>query len=146
MEAAPKHLDTPALAESGQVAEPASDRVDRIFAEAELPAELVARRSGRRIRLEPDADGERLLICTAEGEVELSVRLTPEGPVLRLTGTRVELAADQLALRCRELDIDVGEAAAIRARSIGLEATLGNISLRANDDVEVEGERIWLNR
>lgn len=140
MEAAPKPSDSPGLAE------PATDRVDRIFAEAELPAELVGRRSGRRIRLEPDVGGERLLICTAEGEVELSIRLTPEGPVLRLAGARVELAADQLALRCRELDIDVGEAALIRARSVGVEATLGNITLRANDDVQIEGERIWLNR
>jgi hypothetical protein len=63
-----------------------------------------------------------------------------------LAGARVELSADQLALRCRELDIDVGEAAKVRARSFGVETTLGNISLRANDDVEIEGERIWLNR
>lgn len=150
------------------LAEPSAS-VDRIFADAELPNELVGKRSGRRVRLEPEPGGERLVICSAEGRVELSVRLTPQGPVLTLSGARIELDTDELALRCRQLEIDVGEAATLRARSLttrveadhsleiggrsqqraqslALEATLGNIELRANDDVEVEGERIWLNR
>lgn len=102
--------------------------------------------SGRRILLETDADHEELLVCNPAGLVELRVRLTDQGPVLTLSGARIELDADTVALRCRELEIQARETAKIEASRVDVEAKLGGITLRANDDVEVEGERIWLNR
>lgn len=132
--------------------------------------ELHAPMSGRRIRIEAsDAASDQLVIRDVDGEVELRVILTPQGPILKLKGARVELDADVLGLRCRELEVDVSGAARLQAnsietkivgdqqlevggrsrlqaRSVAVEAVLGGIELRANDDVEVEGERIWLNR
>jgi hypothetical protein len=102
--------------------------------------------SGRLVRLEADAGREELIVCNAAGQVELRVRLTDQGPVLTLSGARIELDADTIALRCRELEIDAQQKARIEAASVDVEAKLGGITLRANDDVEVEGERIWLNR
>ena len=138
--------------------------------EPSAETELLAPTSGRRVRIEAsDGSSDQLVIRDANGEVELRVVLTPQGPVLRLKAARVELDADVLGLRCRELEVDVREAARfqaasihtkttgdhelevggrshVQARSVAVEAALGSIELRANDDVEVEGERIWLNR
>jgi hypothetical protein len=40
----------------------------------------------------------------------------------------------------------VGGRSRLEARAVSVEARLGNVDVRANDDVALEGERILLNR
>jgi hypothetical protein len=98
-------------------------------------------RSGRAVRLGPDArgDGELLEVVAPDGTVELRVHLTPSGPVLRLEGVRVEVrASEALDLSAPRVRVHADERLEIASR--------GDVAIAAGDDVRVDGERIWLNR
>lgn len=127
---------------------------------------------GRRLTV---ARGERSLELTSEaGEVELRVEITSAGPVLRFSGAAggggklslrhegdLELEADDLTLRARgemrlesgdfHQQVDGGHELTIRddsrvtAQAIDLEAETGDLSLRANDDVAMDGLRVLMN-
>jgi len=87
--------------------------------------------SGRRVECRAAADStDELTIRGAGGEVLLEVTLTPEGPVLRFQGARVQLECPgDLKIRCGSFDVE----------------SSGDVSIRANDDVNLNGERVRLN-
>lgn len=104
-----------------------------------------------------------LTISTQSGEIELSIRITESGPILTFSGVKVELtASNKIELLSEEIslvaskrldtechgdrtDTTTGDAK-IRAKSIELQATLGSVQVKANDDVALVGERIFLNK
>lgn len=136
---------------------------------APAAARSLALRDGGRVRLAAEPGGEALTVLSAAGDVRLEVFLTPAGAVLRLAGPRVAIeAAGELALRCerfevraesidlgasgavaveagRGLDLRAGHDAAFSAQAMKVEARLGELSLKANDDVALDGERVLLN-
>lgn len=129
----------------------------------------LALRDGGRVRLAPERGGDALTVLSAEGEVRLEVLLTPAGAVLRFAGPRVAIeSAGELSLRCarfevraesidlgasgdvslgagRGLDLHAGHDAALSAQAVKVEARLGELALKANDDVALNGERVLLN-
>ena len=117
-----------------------------------------------------EGDGERLTVRSAEGVIELSVRFTIRGPVLTFSGADVELHGTRaVRLDCERLDIRaregvdletdgdlrehiagskvtrVGEVAELEAHSVQVTSRRGDVSLKANDDVSLKGERVLLN-
>lgn len=103
-----------------------------------------------------------LQIVTPGGEVALTIELTSDGPILRFDGLnlRIESSGDlaigarRLALHGREaVSITTGGDAGIRAegdltteaRVQNISARLGNVNVKANDDVRLRGERVKLN-
>lgn len=135
------------------------------------PAQRLALASGRVVEAGADADGvDRVTIRGASGEVELSVRMTAEGPVLRFRAADLELeSARDLRLRCDTFSVQarkgivqetagnlrqrVGGSADIKVRGelatlageVKLEAKRGAVQIEASDDVEIVGERVKLN-
>jgi hypothetical protein len=102
------------------------------------------------------------MIVGSDGRVQLSITLTADGPVLRLEGTGLKiqtagtlaLDAEQIALHGRRgVAISSGGDASItvagdleaRARIHNIVAELGNVNVRANDDVKLNGERVMMN-
>lgn len=81
------------------------------------------------------------------GEVLLEVELTPAGPVLRFHAAQVELdCRGSLKLRCESFDVRAtGEIVQQAGGGILLEAQRGDVDVRANDDVNLNGERVRLN-
>jgi hypothetical protein len=78
--------------------------------------------SGRCVLIRPADDGEELEVRSPEGEVEVRILLTAQGPVLRLRGVRLELEAEQtVAVRC------------------------GRFEVRAEGNVDLQGAQIRLN-
>jgi hypothetical protein len=100
----------------------------------------------------------------------VSVRLTDQGPVLSLAGASLEIAATKtLSLSCDTLRIqaahdaavevggslhervrgsvvrEAGKSARTTACEVTLEASPGGVAIRANDDVDIVGERVRLN-
>lgn len=129
----------------------------------------LALRDGGRVRLSAEPGGDALTIVSAEGEVRLEVLVTHGGAVLRFAGPRVAIeTGGELALRCgrfevraesidlgasgdvslgagRSLDLHAGHDAVLSAQAVGVEARRGELALRANDDVALNGERVLLN-
>jgi len=74
--------------------------------------------------------GRSIQLRAPDGNVELSIRITQEGPVLSLSGARVELVAeDTLELSAPDIAIRAGR----------------RLDLTANADVVVRGMPIRLN-
>lgn len=117
--------------------------------------EIVAPRSGRRLRVDSDGDHDRLVIRAPDGAAEMTIRLTAEGPVVELRSASLELSATRdVTVRCQRFDVEAsagvelcsGERVHVDADAVELNARRGNVDVRANDDVTVSGERIFLNR
>ena len=97
-----------------------------------------------------------------EVAVELTIRITSEGPVLRARGRTLELeATHEIHASCEHFSVDAtkgidlrssGDLNQIAQRNMRLEgaevavrATRGDVRVKANDDVQLKGEGILLN-
>jgi hypothetical protein len=125
--------------------------------------------SGRSVTME-DGAPERLVVRSPSGLVELSIRFTPGGPVLSFASAALDLeASGALRIACAKLEVTAREgievkaggsvkaevegdhllavsgASRVEADSIAMRARLGDVAIKANDDVRVDGERIFLN-
>lgn len=127
--------------------------------------------SGRRVEVESPGDGtDHVVIRSPDGEVELEVVLGEEGPRLRFRAAEIQLESQgRLGLRCEDLDVHasgrirqvagggleqkvVGDAQlsvsgdlTSEARTTRIESRRGDVRIRANDDVLLNGERVKLN-
>lgn len=126
--------------------------------------------SGRSLSVVDAGGEERIEVRAAGGALVVAVRLTDEGPVFSMSGASIEIdAAKKLSLRAEtvhvsakaDLSIEAGgtlyqraggssvrEIAGLDRASAGeleIEVHPGGISLRANDDVDIVGERVRLN-
>lgn len=115
---------------------------------------------GQRLLLRTDGE-DSVIQIESSGVTVLSIRVTAEGAELlfedglkmRAEG-KLTLDGDQVTIRAREeLRLESGGEAHIQvtgdlyteARVQNIKATLGNINLKANDDVKLRAERILLN-
>lgn len=121
--------------------------------------ELVA---DQRLLVRRGPEGDLLTLVGADGGITLTIRVTPDGPVAELRGGAVGLRVDgslaieaeRLALRGREeviissdggIRMDAGGDLLSEARGHRIDARLGNVDIRANDDVTLDGERVKMN-
>ena len=120
---------------------------------ADRPA-FVKLASGRSVAVIQAAGEERVEIRSAGGEMVLSLRLTDQGPVFSLAGASFEIAAAKsLSLSAETIhlaargDLTMEAGATLRAggRDVEMVAEPGQVSIRANDDVDIVGERVRLN-
>lgn len=144
------------------IEEPASTTTDvdlEALAEAQAVSEVLELPSGRRVEI--TSFPEQIRVSSPTGRVELSIRLTEEGPQLSFESADIELRATQkLSLECRDLAISAARTAEISAEDVvvtargharvtggtaAVEATEGDVLLTANDNVSAVGERILLN-
>ena len=102
-----------------------------------------------------------VLLVDREGDTAFTLRLTEDGPVLRfergltietretlaLAGRRVDIRGTEGVSICSGGDavIDVAGELNSTAHTQHLSARLGNVNVKANDDVRLNGERIKLN-
>jgi hypothetical protein len=103
-----------------------------------------------------------LHIMASDGKLCLRIVLTPEGPVVELQSVSLVISAEKdIRLRADSLEIETKKDLSIKAGgdivqyaegNIETEAFAqrilarrGNIAVKANDDVMIDGERIRLN-
>jgi hypothetical protein len=103
-----------------------------------------------------------LKIVNPSGQISLSVHITAAGPVLRFEGPGLVIqAAGALAIDAEYVGIRGREGVAIssggdatvqvagdldmQARAHRISALLGDVSVQANDDVRMNGERVLMN-
>jgi hypothetical protein len=109
------------------------------------------------IQRNPESDVVQLVTC--KGQVNLSVYATKEGSLLRLNGVgltiettgALSINAERIAIHGRDgvvissgADAEIKAAGELTTHAQGqnISAALGNINIRANDDVKLEGERM----
>ncbi|AUX41543.1 uncharacterized protein SOCE26_029630 [Sorangium cellulosum] len=121
--------------------------------EAARREDRVPLRWGKLLQVTSEEDHERVVLVGATGRMELTLEVTE-------TGARVVIDAEDVALRARRkvavecdtfevsarrIEARAKETATIEAEDASIRATVGDLELRANDDVKVDGERVLLN-
>jgi hypothetical protein len=106
------------------------------------------------LHIEAAPDGHTLRLVGRDGGQRLEIVVTPQGPVLRLgAGLRIELAgaleidADRVALHGRNgMSLTSGADASLQAaHHVAVRAELGEVAVKANDDLRLDGERVLMN-
>lgn len=101
---------------------------------------------GRRVVIRNGPQGETVQVRSPSGDVEVEIRITEDGPVVRLSGARVELeASESIDLRCKRFEVEATEDVTVTSG--------GKLTLSSQDDLDVEAggdyrctaEVIWLN-
>lgn len=116
---------------------------------------------GQRLQIERGEHEDLLTLVAPSGDVAFSIRITPSGPVLRFesrlrieTAGPLEFAGKSLSFSGADgVSIQSGGDAIIEAagdlsctaRVQNIRARLGNVNVKANDDVRLTGERVRLN-
>ncbi|KYF48085.1 hypothetical protein BE04_42445 [Sorangium cellulosum] len=124
--------------------------------------EIVELTGRQRLVVVRQPDGDVVRFLSPSGAITLSVSLTEDGPVLRFEGASLVLqAAGSLAIEAEQLqlhgragvslstdgDLTLQAAGDLHseARIQNVTATLGDVNVRANDDVKLSGERVRVN-
>lgn len=126
-------------------------------------------RSGYTLACNRENEDDVLSVIGQDGTVCLRMTLGKEGPVVEMRTRSFKLAAtEELRLDCDRMEINANRQVSIRSASLEqsisgdirmqagglihseayaqrIEARLGDIELRANDDVALDGEQIRLN-
>jgi hypothetical protein len=113
------------------------------------------------LHIERSEHGGSFRLVSSQGTEPLEVLLTETTAVLRLGAGlsvvvegKVEITADSMSLRARDhLELESGGSASIRAEGVLttegdaqlISARLGDVQVRANDDVILHGERVRVN-
>ena len=100
--------------------------------------QVLALRSGATVSIHPDPRGETIVLRSAGGSVDLSIRMTDQGPVLSLRGVRLEIdATEELAVRCREFSVDARDGVRLTSG--------GNVQVRSQGQTFIDGDFVNLN-
>ncbi len=169
MSSHPAHLEPLALAFEGADLGRGIEVGDELVVDSQQERSLRFA-SGREAIVKPGPGEESLVIRGPEGGVELSVRFTADGPVLRFESAAFDLrSVREISLSCETFRVNAQKSVEIRAgedmlqevggniemhsggetslegHSLTLRSRRGDVTLWANDDVRLEGERIKLN-
>ncbi|MFT5681043.1 MAG: hypothetical protein ACI8RZ_001949 [Myxococcota bacterium] len=94
--------------------------------------------SGRRVALVLGEDGEELRVHAPDGQVEVTITLTADGPVVRLSSAKLQLdAVEEVSVNCKDFKVKTTGGVDIQSED--------EIHLKSPKDVFVEGAVIWLN-
>jgi phage gp45-like len=94
--------------------------------------------SGRSVVVKLNEGREELEIRAPDGAVEVQIVLTESGPVVRLHGARLELAATEtVAVDCKRFEVHTSEATKLESD--------GELRVKTADDVHINGKFIRLN-
>ena len=126
------------------------------------PERTIALKGGQRLILRRDSRAELLRIVGADGRVSLSIEIKESGPVLHFEGCDLAIRTDgDLAIEAGHLALHGRSGVSLtsdgdvllktagdlhtEASECDLTATLGDVKVRANDDVKLNGERVMVN-
>ncbi len=101
--------------------------------------------SGRSVVLKATSAGEELEVRAPGGTVEVRIVLGDSGPVVHLSGARLELEApDTVAFHCRRLEVNTEEGTHLNSAG-GLHLTGQEMRVQTTGDIHLNGDVIRLN-
>jgi hypothetical protein len=129
--------------------------------ELELTEPTLELQRGWRLLLEREPGNDRLILVRPDGTAPLVLEIGSHGPVLRLAGNVSLETNGDFRLKARNLELQADEKLTVtsggavqvnaagdfvsQARQQHITADLGNVNVKANDDVRINGERILMN-
>ena len=103
--------------------------------------------------IEPGADGSVIRLLAADGKQTIALRVTAAGLEMEFVGGLSLRTDGDLAFSARRIDLNAAEGMSLTTagdltttgRSQTIVADLGDVRLKANDDVKINGERVLVN-
>lgn len=94
--------------------------------------------SGRELSVLLGEDGEQLHVRAPDGEVEVTITLTAQGPQVRLNAARLEIASPEaVRVSCADFELEATNSIQMSCQE--------DMHIKSKKDVFVEGAVIWLN-
>jgi hypothetical protein len=95
-------------------------------------------REGRTLSIAQAGQDELVEIRSSSGQVELRIKLTPDGPVLQMESARLQLkASEAVEIESKRIEIRATETVQIASKD--------EVKVEAEGEVRVNGKTIWLN-
>jgi hypothetical protein len=111
-----------------------------------MSAHTLDLQNAKTLTVTPADDHDLVEIHGAEGQLELRVKLTPEGPVLQMESIRLSLkATDSVNVECKNFEVRATESVDLHSDSTMQLSGQADVRVNANGDVIVKGEKIYLN-
>jgi hypothetical protein len=111
-----------------------------------MPANSLDLQNAKTLTITPAEDHDLIEIRGAEGQLELRVKLTPEGPILQMESVRLSLkASEAVSVDCKNFEVRATDSVDIHSDSTMQLSGQADIRVNANGDVVVTGEKIFLN-
>ncbi len=102
--------------------------------------------SGRQVQFQSEGTDDLVEIRGVEGEMLLKVRLTEEGPVLSLSGAKLEMTStESISLDAKKIHIRAEEQAVLESKGNLDLASSKDLEIRSEEDVKVTGKMLHLN-
>ncbi len=102
--------------------------------------------NGRTVTVSSGAEGETVEFHADGGDVELRIKMTADGPVVQLSGARVEItAAESIDMKCKEFTVNAEDKVALNSEKELAVTSTGKMDIESKDDLVVRGKMIYLN-
>ena len=101
--------------------------------------------SGTTVTVRTGVEGEEILVSSERGKMELRLRLTDDGPVLSLSGVRLEIeAAETVAVNCQTFEVNAREAVRVNTGDLTVRSD-AEIHMRSGGQTFIDGDFVNLN-
>lgn len=100
----------------------------------------------RTLTVTPSEEGDLVEIHAAGGQLELRIRITPEGPVLQMESVRLSLnASKSVDVNCESFEVRATDSVDIHTDGTMQLSGKADVKVDAAGNVIVKGEMIYLN-
>lgn len=111
-----------------------------------MAAKTLELQNARVLTVTPEEGADLVEVRGSEGQVELRIRLTPEGPVLQMESVRLQLkASESVDVECKNFQVRASESVDMHSEGGMRLSGEADVRVDANGDVVVKGEKIYLN-
>lgn len=94
----------------------------------------------------PSEEGDLVEIHANGGQLELRIRLTPDGPVLQMESVRISLkAAENVDVNCKNFEVRATESVDLHSDGGMRLSGQADVKIDSAGNVIVKGEMIYLN-
>ena len=111
-----------------------------------MAAHTLDLQNARTLTVTPADKGELIEIHANGGQLELRIRLTPEGPVLQMESVRISLkAAENIDVNCKNFEVRASENVDLHSDGGMQLSGQADVKIDSAGNVIVKGEMIYLN-
>ena len=111
-----------------------------------MAAQTLDLQNARTLTVTPSEDGDLVEIRAGAGQLELRVRLTPEGAVLQMESVRISLkAAENIDVNCKNFEVRASEGVDLHSDGGMQLSGQADVKIDSAGNVIVKGEMIYLN-
>ena len=111
-----------------------------------MAAHTIELQNAKTLTVTPEEGHDLVEIHGSGGQIELRIKMTPEGPVLQMESVRLSLrAAETVDVACKNFEVRASESVDVHSDGQMQLSGVADVRVNANGDVVVKGSMIYLN-